>query len=99
MLTVHTAAPSGQTCSSYAGAFASAVGGYINNPDSTGDCQFCQYSVGDSFYNNLEISFNTRWRDFGIFVSYHVSHARQPLNVVRSGLLLDLQHLGLAGSS
>jgi hypothetical protein len=63
------AAPDGQTCGDYAGAFAQAVGGYINNPGSTGDCQFCQYSVGDSFYRNLNITYDTRWRDFGIFVS------------------------------
>jgi ABC-type multidrug transport system permease subunit len=63
------AAPAGQTCGDYAGAFADAVGGYINNPGSEGDCQFCQYRVGDSFYNNLNITYDTRWRDFGIFVS------------------------------
>lgn len=65
-------APNGQTCAEYAGAFASAVGGYIANGGSTGDCQFCQYSVGDSFYRNLDISYDTRWRDFGIFVCYSV---------------------------
>ncbi|WVQ86013.1 hypothetical protein IAT38_008181 [Cryptococcus sp. DSM 104549] len=65
-------APSGQTCQAYAGAFATAVGGYLNNPDSTGDCQFCQYSVGESFYTPLEVEFSTRWRDFGIFICYVV---------------------------
>jgi ATP-binding cassette subfamily G (WHITE) protein 2 (SNQ2) len=64
----HTASPAGQTCGEYAGAFAQAVGGYLNNPDVEGDCQFCQYSVGDSFYRNLNITYDTRWRDFGIFV-------------------------------
>lgn len=65
-------APSGQTCQQWAGAFAEAVGGYINNPDSTGDCQFCQYRSGQAFFVPLEISFSTRWRDFGIFICYVV---------------------------
>ncbi|ODN86072.1 ATP-binding cassette transporter [Cryptococcus wingfieldii CBS 7118] len=65
-------APSGQTCSDYAGAYATAVGGYLNNPDSTGDCQFCQYRTGEAFFTPLEIEFGTRWRDFGIFICYVV---------------------------
>jgi ATP-binding cassette subfamily G (WHITE) protein 2 (SNQ2) len=68
VILIHPASPAGQTCGEYAGAFAQAVGGYINNPDVAGDCQFCQYSVGDSFYRNLNITYDTRWRDFGIFV-------------------------------
>jgi len=62
------AAPAGQTCYQWAGEFANYVGGYLNNPNGTGECEFCQYRVGDSFYANLEISYSTRWRDFGIFV-------------------------------
>nr|ODN90094.1 ATP-binding cassette transporter [Cryptococcus depauperatus CBS 7841] len=65
-------APSGQTCGQYAGAFAQAVGGYLNNPNSTGDCQFCQYKTGQAFFIPLEIEFSTRWRDFGIFICYVV---------------------------
>ncbi|EIW69828.1 hypothetical protein TREMEDRAFT_43505 [Tremella mesenterica DSM 1558] len=64
--------PSGQTCGQYAGAFASAVGGYIANPDTEGICEFCQYSVGDSFYANLNIKYDDRWRNFGIFLCYTV---------------------------
>jgi ATP-binding cassette subfamily G (WHITE) protein 2 (SNQ2) len=36
--------PSGQTCGQYANGFATAVGGYINNPNATDECQYCQYS-------------------------------------------------------
>jgi ATP-binding cassette subfamily G (WHITE) protein 2 (SNQ2) len=61
--------PSGQTCGQWAGAFATAVGGYINNENATDTCQFCQYSVGDSFYAGLNISYDDRWRNFGVFVS------------------------------
>lgn len=73
---IPSAAPSGQTCNEWAGRFATAVGGYLNNPDATGvDCEFCQYSVGDSFYRNLEIDYAVRWREFGIFVSDFSRHA------------------------
>ncbi|WWD20557.1 hypothetical protein CI109_105033 [Kwoniella shandongensis] len=64
--------PAGQTCSQWAGKFAQTMGAYINNPDATSDCQYCQYSVGQSFFTPLEISFSTRWRDFGIFICYVV---------------------------
>ena len=63
-------APAGQTCGEWAGAYAQAVGGYLANESATGDCQFCQYSVGQSFYSTLGIDWGTRWRDFGIFVAY-----------------------------
>lgn len=63
------APPAGQSCAAYAGQFAQAVGGYLNNPDATDNCQFCQASVGDSFLVTLNIDYSTRWRDFGIFVS------------------------------
>jgi ABC-type multidrug transport system permease subunit len=68
------APPNGQTCGAYASAFATAVGGYINNPSAIAPatCEFCQYRVGQSFYTPLAISFDTRWRDLGIFVSFDV---------------------------
>ncbi|ORY35845.1 ABC-2 type transporter-domain-containing protein [Naematelia encephala] len=65
-------APAGQTCAQWAGEFADAIGGYLNNPNDTGTCEFCQYKLGDNFYNGLEISYDNRWRDFGIFVAYCV---------------------------
>ena len=46
--------------------------GYIANPSSTGDCQFCQYSVGQSFYTPLELDFDTRGRDISIYFCYIV---------------------------
>lgn len=47
--------------------------GYLDNPNATGeDCNFCQYSVGQSFYTPLEIDFATRGRDIGIYVCYVV---------------------------
>ncbi|KAK4686950.1 ATP-binding cassette, subfamily G (WHITE), member 2, PDR, partial [Tremellales sp. Uapishka_1] len=64
--------PAGQTCSEWAGDFATAVGGYINNPDATAGCQFCQYREGQAFFAGLAIEFSNRWRDWGIFVAFVV---------------------------
>ena len=52
------APPAGQTCQEYAGAFAEAVGGYLGNPDSTDECNFCQYRNGQAFYAPLEIDYS-----------------------------------------
>lgn len=62
--------PAGQTCQQWASSFVQAVGGYIDNPDATADCRYCQYRVGDDFLRGLNISFDDRWRDLGIFVAY-----------------------------
>lgn len=63
-------APAGQTCGEYMSAFFAAGGpGYIAN-NATSDCSYCAYSVGDQFYEPLGISWNTRWRDLGIFAAF-----------------------------
>lgn len=43
--------------------------GYITN-NQTSDCSYCAYRIGDQFYEPLEISFDTRWRDFGILLAF-----------------------------
>ena len=63
-------APPGQTCGDYMQAFFAANGpGYITD-NSTSDCSYCAYSVGDQFYEPLSISFDTRWRDLGILIAF-----------------------------
>ncbi|QIW97286.1 hypothetical protein AMS68_002804 [Peltaster fructicola] len=62
--------PGGQTCSDYAGSFASSAGGYLLNPNDTSDCQYCPYQNGDQFLATLNISANDKWRDFGIFLVF-----------------------------
>jgi ATP-binding cassette, subfamily G (WHITE), member 2, SNQ2 len=62
--------PSGQTCQEWAGAFISAVGGYIDNQDATSDCRYCQYRVGDEFFTPLNIRFSNRWRDAFLVLAY-----------------------------
>ncbi|KAH9981076.1 ABC-2 type transporter-domain-containing protein [Lactifluus volemus] len=64
--------PSGQTCAAWAGDFVNAVSGYIDNPNDTAGCRYCQYAVGDEFFLPLNIKYNHRWRDVGIFFCFFV---------------------------
>ncbi|KAF8758804.1 ABC transporter [Rhizoctonia solani] len=64
--------PQGQTCLQWAGDFVNASVGYLDNPGSTSDCRYCPYEYGDDFYSGLGISFDTRWRDFGILIAFTV---------------------------
>ncbi|KAH7930451.1 hypothetical protein BV22DRAFT_1028421 [Leucogyrophana mollusca] len=64
--------PSNQTCGAWAGAFVSATSGYLDNPNDTELCRYCQYKVGDEFFVPLNISFDNRWRDAFILFSFFV---------------------------
>ena len=37
--------PSGQTCAAWARDFVNAAGGYLDNPNDSAACRYCQYSV------------------------------------------------------
>jgi ATP-binding cassette, subfamily G (WHITE), member 2, SNQ2 len=62
--------PSGQTCGDYARSFLETATGYLDNPGDSSDCRYCQYSSGQSFFEPLDIHFDDRWRDLGIFIAY-----------------------------
>ena len=63
-------APPGQNCGSYMQPFFAAGGpGYLAD-NSTSDCSYCAYTVGDQFYTPLGFSFSDRWRDLGIFAAF-----------------------------
>ncbi|KAF1349895.1 ABC-2 type transporter-domain-containing protein [Delphinella strobiligena] len=66
--------PAGQTCQSYAGAFATSSGGYLLNPQATADCQYCPYSTGNDYLATLNIKASDKWRDFGIFLAFVISN-------------------------
>ncbi|KAG0215682.1 hypothetical protein BGX28_008928 [Mortierella sp. GBA30] len=63
-------APLGQTCGEYAAAFMKTATGYLNNPNDTANCQYCQYSYGQDFYEGLSMDFANRWRNVGIMCIY-----------------------------
>ncbi|KAG0364544.1 ABC-2 type transporter-domain-containing protein [Gamsiella multidivaricata] len=64
--------PAGQTCGQYAASFMQAATGYINNPNDTSNCQYCEYSYGQDFYQGLSMDFAYRWRNLGIMCIYLV---------------------------
>ncbi|ORX88633.1 hypothetical protein K493DRAFT_384766 [Basidiobolus meristosporus CBS 931.73] len=57
--------PSGQTCIHNSP-------GYLRDPNDTQSCQYCSYSLGDSYYQPLKWSFDHRWRNFGIMVGFWI---------------------------
>ncbi len=62
--------PPGQTCGEYmASFFANGGAGYLVN-NATSDCGYCAFKVGNQFYEQFGISWNTRWRDLGILCAY-----------------------------
>ena len=73
--TVSLDPPSGQTCGSYLGKYASAAGGQILNPESQVNCQYCSMRVADQFLGASWIYYSDRWRNFGIvwaFIAFNV---------------------------
>ncbi|KIK62247.1 hypothetical protein GYMLUDRAFT_42191 [Collybiopsis luxurians FD-317 M1] len=64
--------PSGETCYQWANDFVNVFGGYLNNPNATSSCQYCQYQFGDEFYTPLNISFDNRWRDVFVVFAFFV---------------------------
>ena len=62
--------PPGRTCGEYMADFFAAGGpGYIVD-NSTSDCSYCAYSVGDQLFEPLGYSFSHRWRDLGILAAF-----------------------------
>ncbi|KIX09317.1 uncharacterized protein Z518_00396 [Rhinocladiella mackenziei CBS 650.93] len=66
--------PQGQDCGEYMADFFQRGGpGYlVSNVSDV--CQYCAYRVGDQFYEPLQLSFNHRWRDLGIFAAFIASN-------------------------
>ncbi|KAK7207385.1 ABC-2 type transporter-domain-containing protein [Myxozyma melibiosi] len=64
--------PDGQTCYQYAADFLTTSGGYINNPNATSLCQYCQYTTGDDYLSTINVKFSHRWRDIGFLCVYLV---------------------------
>ncbi|RDL33925.1 putative ABC1 transport protein [Venustampulla echinocandica] len=62
--------PAGMTCGQYLQPFGSATGGSIYNPGATSNCHYCAVSNADQYLASVSISYNTRWRDYGIGFAY-----------------------------
>jgi ATP-binding cassette subfamily G (WHITE) protein 2 (PDR) len=61
---------SGLTCGAYLQPFLTQAPGQLLNPGATSQCQYCPLSTADQFLAMSEISWSTRWRNFGIVWAY-----------------------------
>ncbi|TIA85326.1 hypothetical protein E3P99_04025 [Wallemia hederae] len=61
--------PPGETCGSYAGAFAQSSGGYLVDLNATSDCQYCPMSSSAAFLEQKHVFYGNGWPwgYFGIF--------------------------------
>ncbi|ORX71863.1 hypothetical protein DL89DRAFT_277579 [Linderina pennispora] len=75
--------PPRMTCQQYAGLWVSKAIGYINNPNATSSCEYCQFKDGDDFYKTLSWSFDHRWRNWGILAGYAIFNIAFTVLMVR----------------
>jgi ATP-binding cassette subfamily G (WHITE) protein 2 (PDR) len=71
-------APSNQTCADFMRNYISAAGGFLRDPLSTSECQYCQMDNTDQFLQRIHANWDTRWRDFGllwVYVAFNVGAA------------------------
>ncbi|RGP63280.1 atpase [Fusarium longipes] len=64
-------APNGTTCGDYMKTYLSDVGGYIVG-NATSECQYCTISGTNRFLESKSMSYDNRWRDFGLLWVYCV---------------------------
>lgn len=70
--------PSGQTCGQYLADYLQQAAGTLQNPDDTASCRYCSISVADQFLVGNGMSWDHRWRNFGImwaFVIFNIAIA------------------------
>jgi ABC-type multidrug transport system permease subunit len=46
------------------------AGGYLQDPNAMGQCQFCQLDSTDMFLQSMNIDWDNRWRHFGLLWVY-----------------------------
>lgn len=62
--------PDGQTCQAYMADYISAAGGYLQDPQATGECAFCSIEDTNVFLSSVGVSYGNAWRDFGILWAF-----------------------------
>ncbi|KAJ5972447.1 CDR ABC transporter [Penicillium vulpinum] len=63
-------AANGTSCGQYAEDFLKTATGYLLNPASTTECQYCRYRDGQSYYQQYGYEFAHRNRNIGIFIGF-----------------------------
>ncbi|KAF2008613.1 pleiotropic drug resistance protein, ABC superfamily [Aaosphaeria arxii CBS 175.79] len=67
-------APEGQTCGEYLQDYLQLAGGYVQNLEASGNesCGYCVMQNTNQFLTGVGISYEKRWRDWGILCSFIV---------------------------
>ncbi|KAB5562756.1 ABC-2 type transporter [Coniochaeta sp. 2T2.1] len=65
--------PSGMTCGQYLAPYLEGgAPGQLQNPGATVDCHYCPVTVADQFLAQVDISWDDRWRNWGLVWAYVV---------------------------
>lgn len=64
--------PTGVTCGEYLNEYLTVAPGYLNNPEATESCSYCSLSTADQYLSSVHMTWDERWRNFGIFWVYIV---------------------------
>ena len=65
--------PVGQTCGAYLAPYLTTnPGGQLVNPSASAACQYCSLTTSDQFLASVAISWDTRWRNYGLGFAYIV---------------------------
>lgn len=64
--------PENITCGEFLSPFIEQVGGILLNPGARNECRYCPFASTNEFLARYEISYGTRWRDFGFVWAYIV---------------------------
>jgi ATP-binding cassette subfamily G (WHITE) protein 2 (PDR) len=60
------------TCDIYLAPYIEQLGGYLNNPNATTECEFCVIADTNTFLSSVGIDYRDRWRNFGILWGFVV---------------------------
>ena len=64
--------PNATTCGEWMKDWIDTAGGYLIDPNATGECEFCTVAETNVFLKQLGIEYSTRWRNWGFLVVYIV---------------------------
>ncbi|KAH7156569.1 ABC-2 type transporter-domain-containing protein [Dactylonectria macrodidyma] len=76
-------APNDTSCGAYLKSYMERAGGYVNNPTAGNgsECQYCTISDSNSFLDSIQVSFDNRWRDFGILWAFILFNTAAALGI------------------
>ena len=62
--------PEGQSCGKYMSDYIKQAGGFLQDENSTSQCKFCAMSSTNQYLEQLDIKWDQRWRNWGIFICF-----------------------------